>query len=117
MSLLVTLKPKLSEKAYGLSQARRTYIFEVPGDANKQLVAEAVTSQFKVTVTSVNIANMKGKPKRTVRKGGRPVMGMRSGSKRAYVTLKDGDAIPVFAAMEEASEPAEEKSAKKKEKN
>ncbi len=122
MSMLMVLKPKMSEKAYGLSQARRTYIFEVPKDANRTTVADAVTTQFKVTVQNVNIANQKGKPMRTVRKGGRPIIGRRVNVKRAYVTLKDGDSIPVFAAVEEAETKAEkvekavEKASKKEKK-
>jgi large subunit ribosomal protein L23 len=109
MSLLMPLKPKLSEKAYGLSQTRRTYIFEVPKSANKETIADAVAAQFKVTVTNINLANQKGKTKRTVRKGGRPIMGRRSDVKRAYITVKQGDSIPVFAAIEEASKPEETK--------
>src|SRR3546814_19411479 len=57
--------------------------------------------QFSVTVTSVNTAVTKGKAKRTVRKGGRPVAGRQSDFKKAYVTLKEGDSIPVFASEEE----------------
>ena len=44
---------------------------------------------FKVTVTRVNIQNIKGKPKRSRR--GLPTSG--SDSKRAIVTLKQGDKI------------------------
>jgi hypothetical protein len=47
----------------------------------------------------------KGKAKRTYRKsGGRSVMGRRSDAKKAYVTLKEGDSIPVFEAVKEAEE-------------
>jgi large subunit ribosomal protein L23 len=52
-------------------------------------VREAVESTFKVTVTRVNIQNIKGKPKRSRR--GLPTKG--SDSKRAIVTLKQGDKI------------------------
>ena len=117
MNKFMALKPRLSEKTYGLSQLRNVYVFDVPTDANKLEVARAVEAQFNVTVTAVNVANMKGKVKRTVRKGGRPIMGQRAASRRAYVTLKAGDSLPVFAAVEEANaEAVEEKPAKKEKK-
>lgn len=106
----MTLKPRLSEKTYGLSLAGNVYTFEVPADANKHSVARAVASQFGVTVTDVTILNVKGKTKRTVRKGGRPVNGKRSDVKKAYVTLKEGDKLPIFDVPEE-----EKKADKKKE--
>lgn len=116
MSMFMTLRPRISEKAYGLSQSNNMYMFDVPVSANKHEVADAVAAQFKVTVTNVNIANVKGKPKRTVRKGGRAVAGKRADSRRAYVTLKAGDSLPVFAAIEEANTPVDEKPAKKEKK-
>jgi len=114
MSIMV-LKPRLSEKTYGLSQKDNVYVFVVPKSANKVNVADAVTTQFKVTVEDVRMTVVKGKPKRTIRKGGRPTLGQRSDAKRAYVTLKKGDSIPVFAAVEEAEKEAE-KAAKKEKK-
>jgi large subunit ribosomal protein L23 len=106
MSKTMILRPRLSEKAYGLSQAKSTYVFEVPANANKMTVSQAVAVQFEVAVTNVNIANSKGKPKRTIRKGGRPGQGRRSNTKKAYVTLKSGDTIPIFAAEEQAAADA-----------
>ena len=111
--MLMALRPRISEKSYGLSQERNTYMFIVPKSANKHAVADAVAAQFKVTVTNVNIANSKGKPKRTVRKGGRPVMGKRADTKKAYVTLKAGDSLPVFAAIDESSAEDAKPAAKK----
>jgi large subunit ribosomal protein L23 len=100
------LRPRLSEKSYGLSQLRNTYVFDVPTDANKMAVSDAVAAQYGVNVFSVNILNQNGKAMRTVRKGGRAVNGTRSDYKKAYVTLKQGESLPVFAALEEAAEPA-----------
>lgn len=115
MSKSLVLKPRVSEKAYALSQEHNTYVFDVPKSANKQLVAEAVKVQFSVTVETVNIANRKGKAKRTIRKGGRPIAGRQNAIKKAYVTLKAGDTIPVFASAEE-TEQAATKPAKKEKK-
>lgn len=111
MDKFMVLKPRMSEKTYGLSQATRTYVVEVPGDATKHTVANAVVAQFGVAVKEVNIVNVKGKVKRTVRKGGRPTMGKRSDIKKAYVTLAEGQSLPFFAALEE--ETKEDKKADK----
>ncbi|MDZ7744931.1 MAG: 50S ribosomal protein L23 [Candidatus Saccharibacteria bacterium] len=109
---IMTLKPRMSEKTYALSQEKNVYVFDVPKDANKTTVAHAVKQQFGVKVTDVNITNIKGKSKRTVRRGGRPIAGRQSDVKKAYVVLDSKDSIPVFAAVEEAEKKAE-KAAKK----
>ncbi len=117
MSKTLFLKPRLSEKSYGLSQLTNTYVFDVPKDANKLTVADAVKAQYEVIVTDVKIANVKGKSKRTfVSRRGKFVRGTRTNIKKAYVTLKEGDKLPIFAAEEEAEakeQKAVEKAAKK----
>ncbi|SRR6266511_3564643 len=112
MEKLIVLKPRMSEKAYMLSQLTNTFVLEVPASASRDLVAKAVRAQFNVTVEGVNIINVKGKAKRTVRKGGRPTMGKRSDVKKAYVTLKAGDKLPFFAEIEEEAAKAEKADAK-----
>lgn len=114
MSKTLVLKPRVSEKAYGLSQERRTYVFEVPKSANKQAVAQAVAAQFSVTVETVNVTVIKGKAKRTIRKGGRPIAGRQNDVKKAYVTIKEGDQIPVFKATEEDDKSAAKAKKEKK---
>jgi len=109
----MVLKPRISEKTYLMAETSRTYVVEVPGNANKDTVAKAVAAQFGVTVETVNIINVKGKVKRTVRKGGRPVMGKRSDFKKAYVTLKEGDKLPFFADAEEEAAKEDKKADKK----
>jgi large subunit ribosomal protein L23 len=118
MDKFMVLKPRISEKTYMTSQTTRTYVVEVPGDANKDTVAKAIASQFGVTVKTVNMINVKGKVKRTVRKGGRPTEGKRSDFKKAYVTLNEGQSLPFFAAAEEAEAEAakSDKKVAKKEK-
>jgi large subunit ribosomal protein L23 len=108
------LKPRVSEKAYGMSQTSTVYVFQVPSDANKHTVADAVAAQFDVTVLNVNILNLKGKTKRTVRRGGRQTYGTRTDLKKAYVTLKEGDHIAIFANEED--QQADTKPAKKEKK-
>lgn len=115
MSKTLNLQPRMSEKTYAQSQ-NRTYVFVVPGDANKHSVARAVEAQFEVTVTNVNVLTQKGKAKRTISAGGRRVAnGAQSDIKKAYVTLAEGQSLPLFEAVEEA-EAKEEKLTKQMEK-
>lgn len=114
----VLLIPRVSEKAYAISQVPgiKTYVFEVPVDANKHVIARAVSAQYQVTVTDVRTTIHKGKVKQSYRKGGRPLTGQRSDIKKAYVTLREGDVLPLFEdiAAEEAKAAKEaEKAAKK----
>ncbi|HTE21967.1 MAG TPA: 50S ribosomal protein L23 [Candidatus Limnocylindria bacterium] len=103
----MVLKPRVSEKAYGQTQ-NNVYVFSVDKSDDKLSIVRAVEAQFEVTVTGIKTLVQKGKTKRTMRKGGRPVAGRTSDFKKAYVTLKEGDSITVFAA----EEATEEKSAK-----
>jgi large subunit ribosomal protein L23 len=108
MEKTLVLKPRVSEKAYGQSQAN-VYVFSVDKRADKLSIARAVEAQFEVSVVSVNTIVSKGKAKRTIRKGGRPIAGRTSDFKKAYVTVKEGDTIPVFAAAEEDAKAEKEK--------
>jgi large subunit ribosomal protein L23 len=80
---------RLTEKSNRASSELNQYTFQVATESNKHQVAEAVEQQFKVTVTRVNIINMKGKP--TTSRRGMP--GYKSDFKKAIVTLKEGDKI------------------------
>lgn len=104
---MMTIKPRMSEKAFAASKELNTYVFVVPKSANKITVAAAVEAQFGVTVETVNISNTIGKPKRSYRRGGRPLLGKNRDIKKAYVRLKAGDQIPIFAAVEEEEAKAE----------
>lgn len=114
MSKTIALKPRMSEKSYATSVALNTYVFDVPMTENKVTIAAAVEAQFDVTVTGVRVVILKGKKARSIRIGGarKNVTGQRKDVKKAYVTLQEGDSIPVFAAVQEA----EEKAAKAEEK-
>jgi large subunit ribosomal protein L23 len=111
MSKSLVLKPRMSEKTYGLSKVQNTYVFDVDKSANKLQVAEAVAVQYGVKVMEVNIAIIKGKVKQTYRKRSRPTTGKRSDVKKAYVRLAEGDTIPVFDAIDEAAEQQEKTAA------
>ncbi|MBX4196958.1 50S ribosomal protein L23 [Candidatus Saccharibacteria bacterium] len=107
---LLALKPRISEKSYALSEQINTYIFDVPSNANKFDIAKAVAAQFEVGVTNVRLASVPGKSVRSYRNRGRKsITGKRSDVRKAYVTLKEGDKLPIFAAIEEAEAPKETK--------
>ncbi len=116
MSKELALKPRMSEKTYALAQSENTFVFVVPSSANKMTVSSAVEAQFGVTVEDVRILIEKGKAKQAYRKRSRPVTGKRADRKKAYVRIKQGDNIPIFAAMEEAEKKAEKDAAKAKKK-
>jgi large subunit ribosomal protein L23 len=107
---LLALKPRVSEKGYALSERLNTYIFDVPADANKLEVSRAVASQFEVEVINVRLAGVPGKAVRSYRnRGRRQLSAKRSDIRKAYVTLKEGDKLPIFDAVEEAEAPKEKK--------
>ena len=86
----ILLRPVVSEKSYGLLDANK-YTFLVHPDANKTEIKIAVEKIFNVTVTSVNTLNRSGKRKRT-----RFGYGQRKATKRAFVSLAEGDRIDIF---------------------
>lgn len=114
MSKLMPLRPRMSEKAYAQSHEEDTYTFDVPADTNKIEVAKAVAEQFKVSVENVRISILKGKNARSIRIGGtrKMVSGKRPDVKKAYVKIKKGDSIPIFASIDEAEEKAKKAEAK-----
>ncbi|HEY5550200.1 MAG TPA: 50S ribosomal protein L23 [Candidatus Saccharimonadales bacterium] len=107
MDKTIILKPRLSEKAYALSEERNTYIFAVPASLSRLSIARAVAAQYGVTVESVKIASQPGKNKRTYRRGGRIVhRGHTSAIRKAYVRLKESDKLPIFSAVDEDKKKA-----------
>ena len=77
-------------------------------------MADAVTSQFEVTVTNVRIVVQKGKAVAARRRRKPSGVGHRADMKKAYVTLKAGDHIAIFDAPEESK--SDKKTTKKAEK-
>ena len=86
----VLLKPVLSEKTYALLDDGK-YTFLVHPDANKTEIKIAVEKVFNVKVTSVNTLNRSGKTRRT-----RTGTGKRKDTKRAIVSLAEGQRIDIF---------------------
>jgi large subunit ribosomal protein L23 len=87
----IIFEPIVSEKSYDLIEDANTYTFLVDPRANKTEIRQAVESIFDVQVVRVNTMNRRGKYKRTGW-----VVGRRAHTKRALVTLADGDEIDIF---------------------
>ena len=87
----VILGPIVSEKSYDLIEQRSTYTFQVDPRSNRTEVKIAVEEIFGVKVNRVNILNRKGKRKRTGF-----TIGKRNDTKRALVTLAEGEQIDIF---------------------
>ena len=86
----ILLAPVVSEKSYGLLDENK-YTFLVRKDANKTQIKIAVEQVFGVKVLNVNTLNRQGKRLRT-----RTGFGKRKDTKRAIVSLAEGDRIDLF---------------------
>jgi len=86
----VLLAPVVSEKSYSLLDQNK-YTFIVHRDSNKTEIKIAVEQVFNVKVTSVNTLNRAGKRRRT-----RQGYGSRPDSKRAIVSVAEGQRIDIF---------------------
>lgn len=84
----VLLAPQISEKATMLAEKANQVVFVVDQNATKPEIKAAVELLFKVQVSSVQVANAKGKAKRFGR-----TMGRRSDVRKAYVSLMPGQEI------------------------
>lgn len=91
-SVLETIvRPVVTEKSSAAYQLRKEYAFEVHPEANKYQIREALKQLFGVTATSVRTMRMRRD--QVVR--GR-TKGLTARWKKAIVTLKDGETLPVF---------------------
>jgi large subunit ribosomal protein L23 len=86
----ILLRPVISEKSYRLVDNGK-YTFVVAPGANRTQIRQAVEQIFGVRVTSVNTLNRPGKRRRT-----RFGWGKRPDTKRAIVSLAEGDRIDAF---------------------
>ena len=88
----VIIAPVVSEKSYALME-EGVYTFTVHPDASKPEIRDAVQKNFGVKVAKVNTINRKGKRKRNRRTF---TYGKRPDTKRAIVTLAEGESIDLF---------------------
>ncbi|BCB25658.1 50S ribosomal protein L23 [Sulfurimicrobium lacus] len=88
----VILAPQVSEKATMVADKYQQVVLRVVGSATKPEVKAAVEMLFKVEVAGVQMANVKGKQKRSGKMQGR-----RKDWKKAYVSLKPGQELNFMA--------------------
>lgn len=94
----ILIKPIITEKLTAQSDALNRYGFLVDRRANKLEIKAAVEQMYKVKVASVNTQQYVGKVKsRNTTQG--LAIGRVNRTKRAFVTLKDGDKIDFYASV------------------
>ena len=89
----ILIGPVVSEKSTRVADQSRQMVFKVLPDASKPEIRKAVEKMFAVSVTAVQISNVRGKVKRFGR-----TVGRRSDWKKAYVTLAEGSDIDFVGA-------------------
>ncbi len=85
--------PIITEKATILSEQNKT-VFKVHDKANKKTIKKSIEKLFKVNVTKINIINRKSKLK--MKQGRKSI---KSGYKKAIVTLKKGQSIDLTTGI------------------
>lgn len=88
----VIIAPHVTEKA-SLSAELNKYTFRVAWDANKIEVKKAIQAMYKVHVSNVHMVTIPSKK----RQNGK-YKGVKSGLKKAIVTLQKGDKIDVITS-------------------
>lgn len=89
----IIIRPIITERGTE-EMGESKYIFEVSIDANKPVIKRAVEDLFKVKVVKVNTIVVRGK-----RRGFGRFSGMRKDWKKAIITLREGDSIPLFEGV------------------
>lgn len=84
----ILIAPVVSEKSSRVADQSRQMVFRVLPNASKPEIRKAVEKMFDVTVSGVQVLNVKGKVKRFGQ-----TIGQRSDWKKAYVTLAEGSDI------------------------
>ena len=93
----VLRRPLVTEKSNYQSSKLNQYTFEVSVSANKTQIKDAVEALFDVSVERVNVINLPAK--RTRRARSRRLRVRRSATKKAVVTLAEGQSIDVFEGV------------------
>lgn len=105
----ITVYPRATEKAYGMVN-NNVYVFDVPVNANKQQILEAVEKQFDVKADSIKTLVQSGKAVRSMSgRRSRPKTVTRKDTKKAYITLAKGHSIRVFDTAEPEKTDKKEK--------
>lgn len=88
----ILINPIFSEKATVGAELRK-YAFKVLDQANKAQISMAIEKIFDVKVAKVNIVKVPAK-----KKVFKQVKGIKSGFKKAIVTLKEGCSLDLMAS-------------------
>ena len=92
-SLDTVISPAITEKATSLSEYNKV-VFKVHKGANKNSIKKSIEKIFKVNVIKINTINLKGKTKFV-----RGKKSIKSGYKKAIVTLKKGQSIDLATGI------------------
>jgi large subunit ribosomal protein L23 len=98
MNPYTIIKPVITEKSLGLANNTNTYTFAVKMDANKNQIREAIESLFTVNILDIRTIVSQKKNKRTGKKRLKVVTAK---TKKALVTLKEGQTIDLFDISED----------------
>jgi len=85
------VQPVVTEKSSAAYAARKEYAFMADPHATKREIKAAIEGLFNVTVVGIRTLQQRSKRRTQGRREGR-----RPRWKKAYVRLKEGDAIQVF---------------------
>lgn len=86
-------RPVITEKSVLLAKVENSYTFEVQRNAHKDQIGAAIAEMYGVTVQSVRTVMRQSKSTRTGRKR---LQALQPRTKKAIVTLKQGDTISLF---------------------
>ena len=90
-------KPIVTEKATSLNE-KGQYAFEVERTANKVEIKKEIEKLYGVTVVGISTIRSQGKLKSRFTKTG-AVTGRRASSKKAIVTVKEGEIIDFYSGI------------------
>ena len=102
--MISPLIPHLTEKTYDLAKNLNVYVFKLDKALNTSQIKDRIQTEYDVEVVNLRTLLAKGKNARSIRlksRATRRVLGRRKTVKKAYVTLKKGDVIPVFTDFTE----------------
>ncbi|MEI7960370.1 MAG: 50S ribosomal protein L23 [Chitinophagaceae bacterium] len=94
----ILIKPILTEKANAQQEKLRRYAFKVNRRANKLEIKTAIEQFYGVNVLEVNTLVVPGKNKTRSTKAG-IISGVKSGYKKALVTVAEGETIDLYASI------------------
>lgn len=94
----ILIKPILTEKANAQQEKLRRYAFKVNRRANKLEIKTAIEQFYGVNVVDVNTLVVPGKNKTRSTKSG-IISGVKSGYKKALVTVAEGESIDLYASI------------------